>query len=135
MNFNVRTSSKAAVLFGREPAWWVSVIESGLTLLIVFNVLTQDTFGLILPVVQALAGLYVAWVTKETMLAALTGFAKAILTALVIFGWALTDTQTAAILAVISLVAGGFVRDRTYPLAYPPTPTPGSIPVSDVGTS
>ena len=134
MNLDVNPSSRAATLLGREPAWWVSVVESGLTLLIVFDVLTQNTFGYVLPVVQAVLGLYVAWVTKETMLSALTGLAKALISALVIFGWALSDTQTAAILTFVALVGGAFVRDRNYPLAYPPTPTPGSIPVSDVGT-
>ena len=132
---NVNPSSKAATLLGREPAWWVSTLEAGLTLLMVFNLLSQTTFGYVLPVIQALAGLYVAWVTKETMLSALTGFAKALISALVIFGWSLTDVQTAAILAFIALLGGAFVRDRTYPLAFPPTPTPGSIPVPDVGPS
>lgn len=135
MNLDVNPTSKSATLLGREPAWWVSLVESGLTLLIVFQVLSQSTFGLVLPVVQALAGLYIAWITKETMLAALTGFAKALISALVIFGWALTDTQTAAVLTFVALLGGAFVRDRTYPLAFPPTPTPGSVPVSDVGSS
>ena len=133
MNFNANPTGKVATLLCREPAWWVSVIESGLTLLIVFDVLTQNTFGLILPVVQAAAGLYVAWVTKETLLTALTGFAKAFLSAIIIFGWSLTDAQTAAILAFVALVGGAFVRDRNYPLAYPPEPVPGSLPVTDVG--
>lgn len=131
----MNTTSKVARVFGREPAWWASTIEAGLTLLMVFDILSQNTFGYVLPVVQAGLGLYVAWVTKETMLSALTGLVKALLSALIIFGWALTDTQTAAVLAFVALVGGAFVRDRTYPLAYPPTPTPGSVPVSDVGTN
>lgn len=133
MGFNAPVNTIGAKIFGREPAFWVSTLETGFTLLLAFHVLSQQMFGLIFPVVTAALGLYVAWITKETVLTSLTGFVKSALAALVIFGWTLTDAQTAGILAFISLVAGAYVRDRNYPLAYPPVPTPGAIPVSDVG--
>jgi hypothetical protein len=135
MNLDVNANSGVAKIFGREPAFWVSAIESGLTLLIVFDVLSQGTFSLVFPVIQGVLGLYVAWVTKQTVLSALIGLAKALLSAFILVGWSFTDVQTAAILSFITLLAGAYNRDRTYPLAYPPEPTPGSVPVSDVGAN
>jgi hypothetical protein len=125
--------SRPATIFGREPAFWIGTIEAALTLLLAFSVLTQDTFGYIFPVVQGLFGLYVAWVTKDTILGALTGLVKAILSGLILFGWTLTDTQTAAILAFVAVVASAYNRDRTWPVAFPPEAPADAIKVADVG--
>lgn len=104
-------------ILGREPAFFVGVVEAGLALLLTFQVggLTQENVGVIVAVVSAGLGLVVAYATKTTLYSALIGFAKAALVLAVTFGVHLTDAQTGAAMALIVLVAGAYLRDRTSP--------------------
>jgi hypothetical protein len=104
-------------IFGREPVFFVSVVEALLALLLTFGVpgLDQERAGVIVAAVSALLGLVVAYATRTTLFSALVGFAKAALVLAVTFGAPLTDAQTGAAIALISLVAGAYLRDRTSP--------------------
>lgn len=104
-------------ILGREPAFFVSVVESALALILTFGLfnLDQETVGVIVAAVAAALGLVTAYATRTTLYSALVGFAKAVLILAVTFGAPLTDNQTAAAMALISLVAGAYLRDRTSP--------------------
>lgn len=105
-------------ILGREPAFLVSVVESALALLLTFGLfdLDQNTVGVIVAAVSAGLGLLTAYATQTTLYSALVGFAKALLILAVTFGAPLSDNQTAAAMALISLVAGAYLRDRTSPV-------------------
>lgn len=103
-------------ILGQEPAFFVSVVEAVLALLLTFPQLVnldQSEAGVIVAAVNAGMGLVVAYAARDTLYAALVGFAKAVLTLSVTFGLPLTDQQTGALMAVILLVAGAYLRGRT----------------------
>ena len=104
-------------ILGKEPAFFVGVVEALLALLLTFGIpgLTQDNAGVIVAAVNALLGLVVAYATRTTLFSALVGFAKAALVLAVTFGAPLTDAQTGAAMALIVLLASGYLRDRTSP--------------------
>lgn len=111
------TTPRSFKIFGREPAFFVGVVEAFLALLLTFGIpgLNQDNVGVIVAAVSALLGLVVAYATRTTLYSALIGFAKAALVLAVTFGAPLTDAQTGAALALIALVASAYLRDRTAP--------------------
>lgn len=108
-------------IFGREPAVLVGTIEAGLVLLLSFGLfdLSQETVGLIMAVVIAAFGLYTAYVTSETLLAAALSFIKAALALATVYGFALTDAQMGAVLAFVSVAFALFQRTQTSPLPEP----------------
>jgi uncharacterized membrane protein len=127
-------------ILGQEPAFFVGVVEAVLVGLLSFGIfdLSQDTIGVILAAVSATLGLVVAYATKTTLYSALIGFAKAILVLAVTFGAPLTDAQTSSVIALIALVAGGYLREKTFAVdTAVSTASPGAnvvpIPVTDVG--
>ena len=104
-------------LFGREPAFWVGLIEAALALVLSFNLwgLTTDMIGGIMAVVTALTGVYVAYVTRDTMLGVLVGLSKAVIICLAAFQVTLTEGQTVAIIGLVTLLGGAFNRSSTAP--------------------
>lgn len=108
-------------IFGREPAFWVALVEAFLALLLSFDLfkLTPERTSLIVAVVMAAFGFYTAYVTKDTMLGVGVGLAKALLALGVGFGLNLTTNQTGVILAFITVALGGYQRSQTMPLAVP----------------
>lgn len=127
---------RSKLIFGREPAAWIGLIESILTLLMAFALgIGQDTFGPIMAVVTAVFAVYTAWATKATMLGVIVGLAKSVVTLLAVYGLTLTDGQTAALIGLVTIVFGFFNRTQTYPVADPPTPIPGSVPVTVVNNN
>lgn len=111
------TTAPPFKILGREPAFFVGVVEAFLALLLTFGVtgLDQARVGVIVAVVSATLGLVVAYATRTTLYSALIGFAKAALVLAVTFGAPLNDAQTGAAMALITLVAASYLRDRTAP--------------------
>jgi hypothetical protein len=101
-------------IFGQEPAAVTGVIEALLALLLSFGLfnLTQDTVGVIMAVVTAAMGLLVAYATHQTVYSAVIGLAKSVLVLAVTFGLHVTDNQTASLIAVVTLVAGLYLRQQ-----------------------
>lgn len=120
-------------IFGREPAVIAGTVEAGLVLLLSFGLfsLTQDTIGLIMAVVTAAMGLYVAYVTSETLLAAVLAFLKAALALSAVYGFSLSIEQTGALLAFVSVAFGFYQRTQTSPLV---TPSLTTIAPDDTAT-
>lgn len=124
----------AIKVFGREPVFWVSLIETAIALAITFGLhWSNQQVTLVMAGVNAAFGLYVAWATHDTWLAGAIGFVKAGLAIAVGFGLDLGVDKTAAIIAFISVALAAFNRTQTYPVALPPVAPPGVVPVADVG--
>ncbi len=105
-------------ILGQEPAFLVGVLEAVLALFLTMNFavgigLDQINAAVIVATANAGLGLVVAYAARDTLYAALIGFAKAILVLAVTFGAPLTDQQTGAAMALITLVAGAYLRGRT----------------------
>lgn len=102
-------------ILGREPAALVGVVESVLAVLLTFGVLGLDQAeaGVIMAAVVAVLGLVTAWATKDTLLSALSGAAKAVLVLAATFGLPLTDNQTGAVVAAITVLGGFWLRQNT----------------------
>lgn len=109
------SDSKSFKIFGQEPAFFAGVLESVLAIFLTFGIfnLTQETVGVIVAAVAAALGLVTAYATKTTLYSALVGFAKAVLVLAVTFGAPLTDAQSGAIVAAVTLVAGAYLREKT----------------------
>lgn len=77
-----------------------------------------------------LAGAIVAWVVRsDGQLAAYTGAAQSILALVLAFGYDLSTPQQAAIMALVSGVAGFVVRDRVE-APVPPAVAPPTVPTA-----
>lgn len=109
---------RSTLIFGREPAAWMGIIEAALTVLMAFTLgISQTTFGPIMAVVVSVFGVYTAFVTKDTMLAVIVGLAKALLVLGAVYGLTLTDSQTAALVTLVTITAGLWHRTQTTPVA------------------
>ncbi|MGH3500115.1 MAG: hypothetical protein ACRDQA_04305 [Nocardioidaceae bacterium] len=104
-------------ILGQEPAAIVGVCEAALALLLAFSVggLTDHTVALIMACVTAGMGVAVAFWTHHPALSGVVGLCKAALALAVGYGVALTDTQTAAVIALVTVVGGMFLRTQTSP--------------------
>lgn len=107
---------KAPNIFGREPAAWIGLIEAVATILMAFAIgIDQTTFGPIMAVVTAAFGVYSALVTRDTALGAIVGLTKSALVLAAVYGATLTDQQTGAVIALVTVVVGFFQRTQTSP--------------------
>lgn len=120
-------------IFGREPAFWVGFIEALLAIVLSWNMLglTSDMIGGIMAVVVALSGVYVAYVTRDTMLGVLVGLAKSVIICLAAFQVNLTEAQTTSVIALVSLLGSAFNRSQTAPAIRPSFADP-TLPAEEV---
>jgi hypothetical protein len=103
----------------REPAFYVGLFEAVLAVLLSFGLfgLTGEKVSLIMAVVVAGLGFYTAWATRDTLLGVGVGLSKAVLALGIGYGLMLTDAQTGALIAVVTVALGAFNRTQTSPLA------------------
>lgn len=108
-------------ILGREPAAWSGLIQALLALALSLGLfdLTAETVGLIMAVVAAAFGVYLAWVTHATMLGVIVGLTNAVVALFAGYGYGLSTTTAAAVIAVVTVVVGFFQRTQTSPLAAP----------------
>ena len=104
-----------------EPASLAGLAEAVLALLLSLSMLglSNERVGLIMGVVTALAAVYTAYVTKETLLAVLVQLVKASAALAAGYGFELNPATTAAIIAIVTVVAGFYQRTQTSPLVDP----------------
>lgn len=118
-------STTSVKIFGREPALVVSLIEAGLALLVSFGVLAglgirgQEELALVMAVVTSGLGVYLAYVTRDTLLGVVVGFVKAALALAAVYGLELTVEQTGSLIAFITVAIGAWQRTQTGPAAVP----------------
>lgn len=116
---------RAPKIFGREPAFIVGVVEATLAMLISFGALRgigidgPEALAVVMAVVSGGLGLYVAYVTKDTLLGATLAFLKASVTLGAFYGYAMTESQMASVVAVVSLLVGAYQRTQTGPAVLP----------------
>jgi len=105
-------------IFGREPAFYVGLVEACLAIVLSFHLwgLTTDTEGVIMAAVVAAFGFYTAFVTHETLLGVGTGLAKAVLALFVTFGVHLNEANQTAIIALAVFILGAFQRTQAHVL-------------------
>lgn len=108
-------------IFGREPAAWSGLIQALLALALSLNLfaLTNETVGLIMAVVNAVFGVYLAWVTANTMLGVIVGLVNAVFALVAGYGYELSTATTSAAIAVVTVLVGFFQRTQTSPLPEP----------------
>ena len=118
----------APKIFGREPAAWVGLIEAVLMTLLAFGIgVGQDTFGPIMGVVVAAFGVFTAWATRDTMLGVIVGLAKSVMVLAAVYGLTLSDEQTGALIAVVTMVTSFWQRTQTSPVSDPVGPSPQQV--------
>jgi len=108
-------------ILGREPAAWSGLIQALLALALSLNLfaLTSETVALIMAVVNAAFGVYLAWVTANTMLGVIVGLTEAVFALVAGYGYELSTATTAAAIAVVTVLVGFFQRTQTTPLPDP----------------
>lgn len=107
-------------IFGREPAAWVALIESALVLAVAFGLgWSAEQVAAVIAVVTALGGVYLAYVTKDTLLGVTVGLAKSVLALLVGFGVDVSAEVAAAVIGFVTVTLGFWQRTQTSPLAVP----------------
>jgi hypothetical protein len=112
-------------IFGREPAVISSLIEAALALAISFHLLAwahiggQAELALVMAVVSSGLGLYVAWVTRATLLGVAIGLIKALIALAAVYGLTISVEQTGTLIAFLTVLIGLFHRTQTTPLAQP----------------
>lgn len=112
-------------IFGREPSMIVGLIESTLVLLLTAGLLkfvginTQEEVGILMAVVSAVLGVYVAYVTSETLLAAVVGLIKAAVALGAVYKLNITLDQTAALIAFVTMTISFWQRTQTSPMTHP----------------
>lgn len=108
-------------IFGREPAVLLALVQGLLALLLSLDVigLTAETSALWYAVASAGVGIYLAYVTRETLLAAATGGASAVMALLIAYGTPLNVDQQSAILGFIAIALGFVLRAQNAPLEHP----------------
>lgn len=112
-------------IFGREPAVLASLVEALLALLVSFHVLafvgidTQPELMLTMGVVNGLVAVYVAYVTRDTLLGAAVGLIKAGVAFGAIYGLSISTEQTGTLIAFATVAIGMYQRTQTGPAPYP----------------
>lgn len=107
-------------IFGREPAAWVTLIEA--TLMVVgvqFFDWSVEQVAVVVVVANGVLAVYVAYVTRDTMLAVIVGLGKALITAAIAFGVNVPDDRAATYIALLTAAAGLYNRAQTAPLLKP----------------
>lgn len=104
-------------ILGKEPAFYVGVIEALVALVVTFNLsgLSAEQAGLVVGFVVAVGGALTAWTTRDSLLAALVAVTKAALVLGVAYGAPLTDQQIGLVAALVSVIGSGYLRTQTSP--------------------
>lgn len=117
--------SKTPKIFGREPALIGGAVEAVLALFVSFGMLAfigiNDAQGesVVMAVVYTGLGLYVAIVTKDTLLGYVLAAAKAVIALLAFYKYDLSQEQIATLLAALSMALGFAHRTQTGPAELP----------------
>lgn len=112
-------------VFGREPAFWVGTVQAVIAFVLTigqvadaFN-LTDERTAWIMAVMNGLSAVYLAYVMRETMAAALVEVAKAMMGLLVAYGIELTTQQMSILAGLVAFIGAGYLRSQGAPLAIP----------------
>lgn len=101
-------------LFGRDPSVTWSVVAAALAALMAFHVpLTEVMIASIMAVLYAGSDMITAFVVKsDKQLPLVIGFAEAVMTLILVFGVEMSVGQVSAIMGLVTVVAGAFIRTQ-----------------------
>lgn len=128
-------------ILGKQPAFWLGVLQAILAFVLTIHQLraelhlTDERVGAIMAVLFAVLGVYEAWLVRDTMLAVLTALAKAVIALLLTYRFEVSPETAAAVLGLVAIGAGAFVRDRTSPLVAPSFSSTEESPVLTRGNT
>lgn len=107
-------------IFGREPVAWTTLIEAVLMVAgVQFFDWSVEKVAVVVVCVNALFGIYTAYVTKDAMLGVIVGAVKALITAAIAFGVNVPDDRAALYIALVTAAVGFWQRSETAPLLTP----------------
>jgi hypothetical protein len=104
-----------------EPALWLGLASGAVQLAAAFWLPWSDgTVAIVNAAIAAAFGVWVAFTTKAddnggSIKGAILGAGQAFLNLGMVFGWGVTDKQSAAVLMFISLASAVFVRQTSKP--------------------
>jgi hypothetical protein len=100
--------------FGRDPAVILSIASAALSAVVAFQLGLSEVESIaIMAVLYAASDLITAFVIRsDKQLAAVVGLAEAIFTLLFFFGFEMSTEQIAALMGVITVTAGAFIRTQ-----------------------
>lgn len=104
-----------------EPALYASLVASAVQMAAAFWLPWSDQqVVLVNAAVMAAAGVWVAFSTRSadnggSVKAAILGFAQAIISLAVVFGWSATAEQTAGLMSFVGLLVAVFIRQTSVP--------------------
>lgn len=112
-------------IFGREPAFYAGLLEALLATLLSFGMLgfigidNAEGIAIVMAVVQGAIGIYVAYVTKDTLLGVGVAFLKSSVALLAYYHYELNEMQLTTLIALLTILLGGFQRTQTGPAVIP----------------
>lgn len=140
-------------IFGREPVVLSNAVEGILTAALAFHMLdslgidSAESVATVMAVVTALLGVYVAYVTHDTLLAASIALLKAAVMLFAAYGYNVSEHQLATLVAVMTVSVAAWHRTQSGPAVQPsldlsqhstPIPPVGELtetmPAVDAGT-
>jgi hypothetical protein len=111
-------------IFGREPAVWLTLIATAVRLLGAFVIeLTDGQQAVLNAVAAAGAALIVAVMVHDGQVAAILGFAQALIALAVGFGLHIDADRQAVIMSFVGAAVAMFVRTQVSPKAPVPAQT------------
>lgn len=105
-------------IFGYEPVAIMGAVQTLLIMLVSFDKLeflnldSTDDVALLVAVLAAVEAVYVAYETRQTLLAPLVALFKAAVAFGILYGLSLTDEQSATAIAVITAFVALLQRDQ-----------------------
>lgn len=116
-------NSRPALIFGREPALYISLAATAIRLLAAFVIdlseLQQATLN---AVVAAAAGLAIAHIVHDGQVPAILGFVQALISLAIGFGLKIDPDGQAVIMSFVGTVTAMFVRTQVTAPVQPKTP-------------
>ena len=108
-------------IFGREPALWMGIIQGVIALLIASDVVdwTQEQTTWLLAAIAAGFAVLTAWMTGETWMSLLVGFAGAVVACVLGFGVEMSPDLQASIVGLVAVFAAFYTRTQTSPADTP----------------
>lgn len=117
------TTARSPLIFGREPALYVSLAATAIRLLAAFVIdLTELQQSALNAVVAAAAGLTIAHIVRDGQVAAILGFVTALVSLAIGFGLRIDPDGQAVIMSFVGTAIAMFTRTQVTAPVQPQTP-------------
>lgn len=118
----VPAPSRVNLIFGREPVFWIAVLQALVSLVVAFGLsLSSDQAGAVIAVTTALLAVVQGWATRPIAPAIFSGLQQSVLALLLSFGLHLDVQQIGATMIVTHLLLSVvMVRPQVSPVVITP---------------